>query len=251
MSFKANAGATQPAVSTRIFRKILLVIILGVIERTCRPDFRCHIAVTGLQQSARVALSAGFCLLQLLIAVTVNAGAILGAYIVALSHPLGGVVGFPEHAKNVRKTDNRRIEYDQHHFVVTGAAGTDFFIGWIRCVTASVADRRGVNARLCPELALSPPEAAQPQLDGLKSVRKRRLQRMTIDRMTVGDAHRLAAPWHGLLGCGHGDFVGIEETGKHVNLVGSGLEAGPALHPCWIPPSITRMKLAAFRLLRI
>src|SRR4051794_30629992 len=91
-----HTGAAEPAIAGRIFRQILLVIVLGEIELRRLDDLGGDLAIAfGRQRLAERSL--GF-LGRLLLrrGGRVDAGAILGADVVALAHTLGRVVALPE-----------------------------------------------------------------------------------------------------------------------------------------------------------
>ncbi len=93
----------------------------------------------------------------------VDARPVLRADIVALPHALRGVVALPEHAQQVLVADLLGIEHHEHHFVVTGAAGADLFVGRVRREATGVADGGRVDAGGLPELALRAPETPEPE----------------------------------------------------------------------------------------
>src|SRR5271166_3969809 len=92
----AHAGAAEAAIAERVLGEILLVIVLGVVERR---------RVTDLRGDGAVALGLELLLVHrkrrlggapLLGTGDVDAGAILRPDVVALAHALGGIVVLPE-----------------------------------------------------------------------------------------------------------------------------------------------------------
>src|SRR5262249_53890025 len=82
----AHAGTAEPAVAKRVLRQILLVIILGVVERRRVEDFRGDRTVAALVErrlESRLRRFGGRALRR---ARHVDAGAILRADVVALAH---------------------------------------------------------------------------------------------------------------------------------------------------------------------
>src|SRR5262249_40373310 len=110
---------------------------------------------------------------------------ILRADVIALTHALRRVVTFPKRLQEAIVGNLRRIEHDEHHFGVAGAAGADLFIGWIRGMAAGIANGRDKYAVAeFPELAFRAPETAQPEHHLLEPRRIRRLQRMAVDEVS-------------------------------------------------------------------
>src|SRR6478735_133020 len=106
----------------------------------------------------------------------VDRASILRADVVALTHALRRVVALPERLQQLLVRDLVRIEHDQHHLGVTGAARAGLFIGRVRRVAAGIADSGGVNAVAeLPELAFGTPEAAEPEHGLLETGGIRRL----------------------------------------------------------------------------
>src|SRR5581483_3847399 len=91
-----NAGAAEPAIAARIFREILLVVVIGEIELRCREDFRRDCAVAFRFQCGLILLLRFFGGLPLRVVEGVDAGAVLRADVVSLPHTLRGVVAFPK-----------------------------------------------------------------------------------------------------------------------------------------------------------
>src|SRR6185503_1370602 len=99
----AHAGAAEAAIAVRVLGEILLMIILGVVERRRIEDLGRDPVVHAvplellLEHRAR-----GLGRLLLLGREGIDAGAILRADIVALSHALSRVVRFPEYLEQRR-----------------------------------------------------------------------------------------------------------------------------------------------------
>ena len=98
-STEPNPGTTEAAVPSRIFRKILLVVILGVVKRRYRCDLSSDRRAPGCSQGFPVVLFRFGCELRLVRIQGVNAGTVLGTDVISLAHPLSRIVSLPEHAK--------------------------------------------------------------------------------------------------------------------------------------------------------
>src|SRR5690606_40838086 len=107
--------------------------------------------------------------------------------IIALSHALGRVVGLPECAQQLWIRHLRGIIDNQHHLVVTGTCRTDFLIGWIRCMSCGIANRRDIHTRQLPEFAFRPPKAAETEQRRLEPSRKWRFYGVAVDIMPLRD----------------------------------------------------------------
>src|SRR5215510_12240875 len=92
----AHAGPAQAAIAGRVLREVLLVVILGKIERRRIEDFRRDRAKPLGAQRLLVHGPRRFGSLALLGREHVDARAILRADIVALAHALGRVMILPE-----------------------------------------------------------------------------------------------------------------------------------------------------------
>src|SRR5881397_855530 len=92
----AHAGAAEAAISVRVLREVLLMVVLGVVELGRRLDLRRDRAVSrrGQLLLKRVARSLGRALL--IVVRVVNARAVLRAGIVPLPHALRRIVVLPE-----------------------------------------------------------------------------------------------------------------------------------------------------------
>src|SRR3954451_19052473 len=87
-----HAGAAEAAIAGRIFREILLVIVLGEIELACRRDLGGNRAQTPPGRRLLIGGLRGVGGFTLHIVEGVDRRAILRADVVALSHALGRVV---------------------------------------------------------------------------------------------------------------------------------------------------------------
>src|SRR6266545_5817413 len=91
-----HARPAEPAVTIRILRQVLLVVILGKVELGRRKDLGCNRSMTGLRQRALVLVARTLGLVPLRVIVVINPGAILRADIIPLAHALRRVVALPE-----------------------------------------------------------------------------------------------------------------------------------------------------------
>src|SRR5689334_17431131 len=96
----AHAGAAEAAVAAGILGEILLVIVLGVVERRRIEDLGGDGAKTLLAELALEHGARGLGLGLLVGRESVDAGAVLRADIVALAHALRRIVVLPEHAQD-------------------------------------------------------------------------------------------------------------------------------------------------------
>ena len=65
------------------------------------------------------------------VAVTVDAGTVLGAGVMALSHALGRIVALPKHLQQLLIPHRSWLEHDQDGFSVTSHAGAHLAIGGV------------------------------------------------------------------------------------------------------------------------
>src|SRR5690606_33746137 len=137
-----HAAAAEPAVPAGIFREILLVIILGVVERLLAADLRRDPAEPARRQRALVAVAAAHGLRASRVAADVDRGPILRADIVALAHALRRVVRFPEQLKQLRERQLARIVDDGHDLGVAREAGAYLAVRRRRRIAAGLAGRR-------------------------------------------------------------------------------------------------------------
>src|SRR5574340_1167709 len=110
-----------------------------------------------------------------------NAGTVLRAHVVALTHTLRRVVRFPEQFQQLFVTDSFGIKHHAHYFSVASAARTHFFICRIRCIAARITCGGYIYAGLLPKLALRAPETAQAEHRLLHALGKRRLECVAVD----------------------------------------------------------------------
>src|SRR5205814_898981 len=128
----AHAGAAEAAIAGRVLRQILLMVVLGEVERRRIDNLGRHRAVAALGQGGlerRLRCRRGGALRG---AGDIDAGAILRADVVALAHALGRIVAFPERLEQPLVGDFRRVVDHEHHLVVAGAPGADLLIGRVR-----------------------------------------------------------------------------------------------------------------------
>src|SRR5258705_11372685 len=157
-----HAGAAQSAIARRVLGEILLMIVLGEIELGRRRDLGGDSAEPFGGQRLLVHRLRRIGGLALRIAEGVDRRAILGADIVALAHALRRVVIFPERLQELLVGDLLRIEHDQHHFGMTGAARTDLFVARIERMSAAIADGGRMDTFTAfPETALTAPGTAE------------------------------------------------------------------------------------------
>ena len=195
------------AVAAGVLVEVLLVVVLGVVERgrRCVRDLRLDLAVSGLRQHRLVHRQRRLGDRSLL-GVGDDDRPVLGPDIVALAHGLGGIVVLPEGLQERLVRDASRVVGDQDHLGVPGLAGAGLSIRRVRRGTAGVADRRRHDAGELPEILLVAPEAAKAE-----------------DRSLVPSGHgpAIGVPrtvWM------PGVMIGAERPGRAS--VGSGMDAG-------------------------
>src|SRR6267142_1228011 len=97
-----DAGPGDPAIPARVLRQVLLVVILGVIEGRLVGDLGRDRAESLLPQRGLERLSRLLGRRALLLAGRVDPAAVLRARVVALAHPLRGIVALPEYSQQLR-----------------------------------------------------------------------------------------------------------------------------------------------------
>src|SRR3974390_3681756 len=122
------------------------MVILGEIEFGRVENLGEDAAIALIAELLMINRLRGLSRLPLRLLKGVDAGAILSADIVALTHALRRVVALPEGLEQRLVGNLAWIVDHQHHLVVAGAAGADFLIGRIGSPPASVSDRGGVDA---------------------------------------------------------------------------------------------------------
>src|SRR5947207_3171828 len=202
----ADARPAEPAVTSGILREVLLVIILGVVERRRVGDLRRDAVEARLVQPILKRRARGLRGALLLGSERVDRRSILGACVVPLPHPLRRIVAFPENFQHRVVRRHLRIEDDEHDLGVAGHAGAHFPIRRIRRVAAGVADRGRVDAGRLPELPLRTPEAAHPEDRLLEAGGKRRRDAVAVHIMSIGDGHRLASTRKSLFRLWHSEL---------------------------------------------
>src|SRR5579863_7707070 len=204
-----HSRAADAAIAVRILGEVLLVVVLGVVERRRAGDLGGDWLEPARGEGGVVALARALGGLALPWRRREDRGPILGADVVPLPHALRRIVVLPKDLEQRLVAELRRVEHDEHDLGVPGAARTDFLIGRVLREAAGVADGRRVDAGRLPELPFRPPKAAEGEHGLLEARRKRRLERSAIHGVTVGHGHRgLAAlegrrlVWHRGLGGG-------------------------------------------------
>ena len=152
--------------------QILLVIVLGVVERFRGGDFGRHLAriarfTHGLLETLKAGARGGI----LFGRERINSRTVLCAVVVALTHALRRVVVFPEDLQELFVADYRRVVHYAYRFRMAGFAGADFAVGWVRRVAAGVASSGAVYAGQLPEEALNAPEAAHSEQGDFHAIR--------------------------------------------------------------------------------
>src|SRR5262245_1541771 len=167
----AHAGPAQATIARWVFRQILLVIVLGEVERRRIEDFRGDRTEAPGLELALVVRFRGLGGFALCGRERVDAGAVLRAHVIALAHALGRIVVFPECLEQLLVRDLLWVIDDQNHLVVPGAAGANLLVRRVGRVATGVPDGGDVNAiTQFPELAFGAPEAAHAEHRGLEAL---------------------------------------------------------------------------------
>src|SRR5262249_39844530 len=116
----------------------------------------------------------------------IDAGAVLGADVIALTHALGGVVRLEEQLEELLIGHLLRVIDDLDDLIVAGPAGARFLLGGIWRRAACIADGCDDHARHLPEFALGAPEAAETEERYPGTLRERPLEGKAVDEMALG-----------------------------------------------------------------
>ena len=169
------------------------MVVLRVIELGGRQNLGGDGAVARRLQPLLECVAGSFRRLALLVAVTVDAGAILRADIVALAHALRRIVVLPENLQQIVVADCVRVEDHEHDLGVCGHAGADFAVGRIRGMAGGVSDGRAVHPGELPEFLLGAPKAAHCEHRLGEALGKGRHDPVPIDEMHVWDGHAFSS----------------------------------------------------------
>src|ERR1700689_549040 len=204
-----NPGAAETAIAVRVLRQVLLVIVLGEIERR-RVLYVCGDGGQALRgQRLGVACARGFGGGALLRREHIDAGPVLRTDIVALTHALGRVVAFPKSFEQALIGDFLRIVDHEHHLVMASAPAAPLLVGRVRRKATGVADRGHVNAVAeLPEFALGAPEAAKPEHRHGEPLGIGPLERLAVDEMLPRRGDGAGTPGQSLLRVRHLGFLG-------------------------------------------
>src|SRR5215217_60656 len=188
------------------------MVAFGVVERAGGCDLRGDRTVIGASQRLLVAVTRLLGGPALLVVSVVDRRAVLRAYVVALAHPLRWVVGLPEHREQVPEGDLLGVEDDEHGLGMPGTAAANLLVGRVRREAPRVADRRRVDAVDLPELTLGPPEAAEAEDRGARTLGKGRLKGRAEYGVPLGNAEgRLLPAGKRLCWRSHSSLMAIEE----------------------------------------
>ena len=200
------------AVAVGVPGQVLLVVLLGVIERAGVDDLGGDLAEAARRQRSLVPVPRRQRLFPLGLTEHIDAAAVLAADVVALAHALGGVVHLPEHLQQLLIRRHRRVVHHQHHLVVAGAPGAHLLVGGVGGHAPRVADRGGVHPLHLPEEPLGAPEAPHPEHGPLAPVGERRHKRGAEHQVSVGlHLHGLGPPRQGVGGGRHPGLVASQQ----------------------------------------
>src|SRR5262249_16741940 len=144
----------------------------------------------------------------------VDAGAVLRADVVALTHALRRIVVLPEGLQQAFIGDLARIVDHHHHLIVAGAPGADLLVGRIGRVTGRIARRSDVDALTqLPEFALGAPEAAHAEHGFRIALRIGAFQRVAVDEVATRRRDRAVSARQGVGGVGYFELLAQAEHG--------------------------------------
>ena len=180
----APATAAVDLVAQRILLVVVLVIVLGRIERAGRADRGDHGL---LQHVARVELLLrGRRLRELLVARREDRGGVLRAAVAELAARVGRVDVAPEHLEQLRIAHALRVVLDLHRLDMPGLARRDLLVARVHDRAARVARGGREHARQRVERRLHAPEAAaredRDRALGRRGLGDRRLGRVGGDQ---------------------------------------------------------------------
>ena len=151
--------------------QVLLMVILGKEELRCAEI---SVVMAPKPASLSCAPNLGFFggdgLGFLLLAGCINPRTVLGAVVIALAHPLGGVVAFPEGLEDGGAVDLAWVKDNQDRLIMTRHAGADLFVGRVLGHAGLVANRSKIDTIKLPELALRTPETSHADVETLKAL---------------------------------------------------------------------------------
>ena len=211
------------AIAEGIPGQVLLVVALGVVERAGVQDLGGDAAVSRGREGLLVRIARCRRLLGLRLGVRVDARTVLRTHVVALTHPLGGVVGLPEGVEECVVADAFRIEDHEDDLVVAGTPAAYLLVGRVGGRAGRIADRGDVYPRQAPERLLPAPEAAEAELRERHALGEGRLDAAAVDEVDVGGGDRIRPPRQRLAGAR--DLRHPAERVHGIRLAGKGGES--------------------------
>src|SRR5215831_14731205 len=152
------ASAIEPVefIANRILQVVILMILLGLVERTGRHDRRLnrlleallHLRLRGFRQRA------------LLVAMIEDRAAVLVAVIAELPILRQGIDVVPKHVEQLLIAHLGRVVHDLHRFGMPGATVRDLLVAGISGVPTGVARGGADHALDLVEIGLYAPETA-------------------------------------------------------------------------------------------
>jgi hypothetical protein len=141
--------------------------------------------------------------------------AVLGPDVVALAHPLGGIVALPEETQHGVVAGEPGIEDRKDHLGVAGAPAAHLFVGGVRREAPRVAHRGGVHAVGLPEAPLCAPEAAHCEDRALQPLEGRQ-DGDTIHEVPIRHRQGDLPSGEGLLGARHTGIALAQEHDREI-----------------------------------
>src|SRR5262245_25230146 len=209
-----HARRVDRAVTVRDLVEVLLVVVLGEVERRGRraDDLGRDRAVAVGRELLLEHVATGLRQPPLLIVLDEDRGPVLSAPVVALAHALRRVVVLPEDPQQLLVGRLRRIEHDPDGPCVAGPARAGLLVRGVGRDAALVAHGGRPHARLLPEGLLFAPEAAERELRDLETLGIRPGDGRTQDGVVLWLEDRGRATGQRLVCGGHGRLEEVEES---------------------------------------
>src|SRR5690606_7006596 len=123
-----DAAAAEATVAARVLREVLLVVILGVVERPRVANLGRDPSAPGRRQPLLIRREARERRVALLVVVRVDARAVLRADVRALPHALRRIVRLPEVLQQRLVRDPLGLVDDEHHLGVARPPAAYFLV---------------------------------------------------------------------------------------------------------------------------
>src|SRR5690606_8463791 len=212
---EGDARGRVAAVAVRVLVEVLLVVVLGVVERAGLGGGshlgRDRVVALGLEHRA-VALGGLADRPLLLRRRPVHGRPVLRADVVALAEALRRVVALPEDLEELLLGDLRGVVRDERRLGVPRARGARLLVGGVRRRAAHVADGGAHHTGDLPEDLLGAPETAHREVEHARALGPRARDGRAehgVRARVLQD--RGLAPGEGVLGGDHRRLAGRAE----------------------------------------